>query len=71
MFLGLSSRAIQTFSLSDLEEGKISFVHTGASTSRLVFRVSDGSKVSTVKSVLRRTNRSYYLLSHLTSLLYR
>lgn len=37
------------FSLSDLEDGKISFVHTGASTSRLVFRVSDGSKVSTLK----------------------
>lgn len=34
------------FSLSDLEEGKISFVHTGVSISRLAFRVSDGSKVS-------------------------
>lgn len=34
------------FSLSDLEEGKISFVHTGVSSSRLAFRVSDGSKVS-------------------------
>lgn len=45
--LRLSSRPIHMFSLGDLEEGKISFVHTGASTSRLVFRVSDGSKVST------------------------
>ena len=33
------------FSLNDLEEGKISFVHTGAPTARLAFRVSDGLKV--------------------------
>lgn len=36
------------FSLHDLEEGKISFVHTGVSTSRLPLRVSDGQKVSNV-----------------------
>ena len=29
----------------DLEEGKVGFVHTGASTSRLALRVSDGQKV--------------------------
>uniref|UniRef100_A0A3B4ZZG5 Chondroitin sulfate proteoglycan 4-like n=1 Tax=Stegastes partitus TaxID=144197 RepID=A0A3B4ZZG5_9TELE len=39
-------RAINLFSLNDLEEGKISFVHTGVSTSRLALRVSDGLKVS-------------------------
>ncbi|XP_035800252.2 chondroitin sulfate proteoglycan 4-like isoform X1 [Amphiprion ocellaris] len=39
-------RAINLFSLSDLEEGKIRFVHTGVSTSRLALRVSDGLKVS-------------------------
>lgn len=39
------------FSLRDLEEGKISFVHTGASTSKLLFRVSDGSTVSTLMGV--------------------
>ncbi|XP_074474956.1 chondroitin sulfate proteoglycan 4-like [Sebastes fasciatus] len=37
-----SGRAINLFSLKDLEEGKISFVHTGVSTSRLALRVSDG-----------------------------
>lgn len=37
------------FSLTDLEEGKISYVHTGVPTSRLAFRVSDGEKVSTVQ----------------------
>lgn len=41
----LFSRAINFFSLNDLEEGKISFVHTGVPTTRLAFRVSDGQKV--------------------------
>ncbi|GLD55148.1 chondroitin sulfate proteoglycan 4-like protein [Lates japonicus] len=39
-------RAINLFSLQDLEEGKIYFVHTGVSTSRLPLRVSDGQKLS-------------------------
>ncbi|XP_029301024.1 chondroitin sulfate proteoglycan 4-like [Cottoperca gobio] len=39
-------RAINLFSLNDLEEGKISFVHTGVPTSRLALRVSDGLKLS-------------------------
>nr|XP_020465475.1 chondroitin sulfate proteoglycan 4-like [Monopterus albus] len=39
-------RAINLFSLNDLEAGKISFVHTGVSTSRLALRVSDGQKLS-------------------------
>ncbi|XP_060917242.1 chondroitin sulfate proteoglycan 4-like [Labrus mixtus] len=39
-------RAINLFSLNDLEDGKISFVHTGLSTSRLALRVSDGQKLS-------------------------
>ncbi|KAE8284919.1 Chondroitin sulfate proteoglycan 4 [Larimichthys crocea] len=39
-------RAINLFSLNDLEEGKISFVHTGIPTSRLALRVSDGIKLS-------------------------
>ncbi|XP_069563197.1 chondroitin sulfate proteoglycan 4-like [Brachyistius frenatus] len=39
-------RAINLFSLNDLEEGKISFVHSGVSTSRLALRVSDGQKLS-------------------------
>uniref|UniRef100_A0A3Q3LFQ3 Chondroitin sulfate proteoglycan 4-like n=1 Tax=Mastacembelus armatus TaxID=205130 RepID=A0A3Q3LFQ3_9TELE len=38
--------AINLFSLHDLDEGKISFVHTGVSTSRLALRVSDGQKLS-------------------------
>lgn len=50
--LYLSSRAINLFSLSDLEEGKISYVHTGVPTSRLAFRVSDGEKVSRVQLVI-------------------
>lgn len=41
-----SFRPINLFSLSDLEEGKISFVHTGALASRLALRVSDGQRVS-------------------------
>eukprot|EP00064_Thunnus_orientalis_P008039 superscaffoldBa00000930_g8061 len=39
-------RAVNLFSLHDLEEGKISFVHTGVPTSRLALRVSDGHKLS-------------------------
>ncbi|XP_045921927.1 chondroitin sulfate proteoglycan 4-like [Micropterus dolomieu] len=39
-------RAINLFSLNDLEEAKISFVHTGVPTSRLALRVSDGMKMS-------------------------
>ncbi|XP_061732939.1 chondroitin sulfate proteoglycan 4-like isoform X1 [Nerophis ophidion] len=39
-------RAINVFSLYDLKEGKINFVHTGVSTTRLAFRVSDGQMVS-------------------------
>ncbi|XP_068588507.1 chondroitin sulfate proteoglycan 4-like [Cebidichthys violaceus] len=39
-------RAINLFSLNDLEEGKIYFIHTGVPTSRLALRVSDGLKSS-------------------------
>uniref|UniRef100_A0A3B4XS27 Chondroitin sulfate proteoglycan 4-like n=1 Tax=Seriola lalandi dorsalis TaxID=1841481 RepID=A0A3B4XS27_SERLL len=39
-------RAINLFSLHDLEDSKINFVHTGVSTSRLPLRVSDGQKLS-------------------------
>ncbi|XP_068609341.1 chondroitin sulfate proteoglycan 4-like [Brachionichthys hirsutus] len=39
-------RTIDLFSLNDLENGKISFVHTGVPTSRMAFRVSDGLKLS-------------------------
>ncbi|TDH01911.1 hypothetical protein EPR50_G00167550 [Perca flavescens] len=39
-------RAINLFSLNDLEGGKISFVHTGVPNSRLALRVSDGLKLS-------------------------
>ncbi|XP_072228140.1 chondroitin sulfate proteoglycan 4-like [Leuresthes tenuis] len=39
-------RPINLFSLNDLEEDKISFVHTGVSASRLALRVSDGQRVS-------------------------
>ncbi|XP_019937105.2 chondroitin sulfate proteoglycan 4-like isoform X1 [Paralichthys olivaceus] len=39
-------RAVNMFSLNDLEEGKISFVHSGVSTTRLPLRVSDGEKSS-------------------------
>ncbi|XP_041826944.1 chondroitin sulfate proteoglycan 4-like [Melanotaenia boesemani] len=39
-------RPITFFTLNDLEEGRISFVHTGVSASRLAIRVSDGQKVS-------------------------
>ncbi|CAN9504843.1 unnamed protein product [Ophioblennius macclurei] len=39
-------RAVNLFSFIDLQEGKISFVHTGVSNGRLALRVSDGQKVS-------------------------
>ncbi|XP_075935926.1 chondroitin sulfate proteoglycan 4-like [Anarhichas minor] len=39
-------RAINLFSLNDLEEGKICFIHTGVPTARLALRVSDGLKSS-------------------------
>ncbi|XP_062268240.1 chondroitin sulfate proteoglycan 4-like [Platichthys flesus] len=39
-------RAVNLFSLNDLDEGKISFVHSGVSTTRLPLRVSDGEKSS-------------------------
>ncbi|XP_057674740.1 chondroitin sulfate proteoglycan 4-like isoform X2 [Corythoichthys intestinalis] len=41
------NRAVKVFSLHDLEEGKISFVHTGVSNSRMALRISDGQKFST------------------------
>ncbi|XP_077593713.1 chondroitin sulfate proteoglycan 4-like [Stigmatopora nigra] len=41
------NKAVKKFSLNDLEEGKISFVHTGVSTSRMALRISDGHKFST------------------------
>lgn len=50
--LYIFSRAIHMFSLKDLEEGKIIFVHTGLPTSRLAFRVSDGQKVRKFKHYL-------------------
>uniref|UniRef100_A0A3P8XIH7 Laminin G domain-containing protein n=1 Tax=Esox lucius TaxID=8010 RepID=A0A3P8XIH7_ESOLU len=44
----LPGMAITTFSQHDLEEGKISYVHTGelVKNSRIALRVSDGDKVS-------------------------
>uniref|UniRef100_UPI0037E72B16 chondroitin sulfate proteoglycan 4-like n=1 Tax=Semicossyphus pulcher TaxID=241346 RepID=UPI0037E72B16 len=39
-------RPINLFSLNDLEEGKIHFVHTRLPTSRLALRVSDGQRLS-------------------------
>ncbi|TNN86315.1 Chondroitin sulfate proteoglycan 4 [Liparis tanakae] len=57
-----SGRAINLFSLNDLEEGKIFFVHTGVPTSRLALRVSDGLKVNNVLSCPRgNTPIIYYI----------
>lgn len=39
-------KAINTFSYLDLEQGKVSFVHTGIKNSRMAIRVSDEEKVS-------------------------
>ena len=49
----LFSRAINLFSLNDLEEGKINFVHTGVPASRLALRVSDGQRVSNTVALPR------------------
>uniref|UniRef100_A0A671PRP4 Chondroitin sulfate proteoglycan 4-like n=1 Tax=Sinocyclocheilus anshuiensis TaxID=1608454 RepID=A0A671PRP4_9TELE len=39
-------RAVTSFSRSDLEQGKVSYVHKGVKNSRMAIRVSDGDKVS-------------------------
>ncbi|XP_073770493.1 chondroitin sulfate proteoglycan 4-like isoform X1 [Danio rerio] len=39
-------KAVTSFSLSDLEEGKVNYVHKGVKNSRMALRVSDGDKVS-------------------------
>ncbi|KAK7120255.1 hypothetical protein R3I94_020304 [Phoxinus phoxinus] len=39
-------RAVTSFSLSDLEQGKVNYVHKGVKNSRMAIRVSDGDKVS-------------------------
>uniref|UniRef100_A0A6Q2X2F4 Laminin G domain-containing protein n=1 Tax=Esox lucius TaxID=8010 RepID=A0A6Q2X2F4_ESOLU len=38
--------AVTEFSHSDLDKGKVNYVHTGVRNSRIVLRVSDGDKVS-------------------------
>ncbi|KAL4617491.1 chondroitin sulfate proteoglycan 4-like [Arapaima gigas] len=42
----IPGKAITTFSQTDLEKGKINYVHNGVRNSRIVVRVSDGEKVS-------------------------
>ncbi|XP_055064955.2 chondroitin sulfate proteoglycan 4 [Misgurnus anguillicaudatus] len=39
-------RAVTSFALHDLEQGKVSYVHKGVKNSRMAMRVSDGDKVS-------------------------
>ncbi len=39
-------RAVNSFSLSDLEQGKVSYVHKGVKNARMAIRVSDGDKLS-------------------------
>ncbi|KAK6494818.1 chondroitin sulfate proteoglycan 4-like [Huso huso] len=39
-------KVLNTFSHTDLEEGRIQYVHSGVRNSRIVLRVSDGDKVS-------------------------
>lgn len=39
-------KPVTLFSYSDLEQGKVSFVHKGIKNSRMAIRVSDGEKVS-------------------------
>uniref|UniRef100_A0A672L5K8 Si:dkeyp-41f9.3 n=1 Tax=Sinocyclocheilus grahami TaxID=75366 RepID=A0A672L5K8_SINGR len=39
-------RAVTSFSRSDLEQGKVNYVHKGVKNSRMAIRVSDGDKVS-------------------------
>ncbi|XP_026798648.3 chondroitin sulfate proteoglycan 4 [Pangasianodon hypophthalmus] len=39
-------KPVTSFSYSDLEQGKVSFVHKGIKNSRMAIRVSDGEKVS-------------------------
>ncbi|XP_017266244.1 chondroitin sulfate proteoglycan 4-like isoform X2 [Kryptolebias marmoratus] len=58
-------RVINLFSLNDLQEGKISFVHTGVSASRLALRVSDGQRVSnTVVLRIMTVKLEYRLVNH-------
>uniref|UniRef100_A0A672KVS1 Chondroitin sulfate proteoglycan 4-like n=1 Tax=Sinocyclocheilus grahami TaxID=75366 RepID=A0A672KVS1_SINGR len=39
-------KAVTSFSLSDLEQGKVSYVHKGVKNARMAIRVSDGDKLS-------------------------
>uniref|UniRef100_A0A8B9JQW6 Laminin G domain-containing protein n=1 Tax=Astyanax mexicanus TaxID=7994 RepID=A0A8B9JQW6_ASTMX len=39
-------QAVTSFSYADLEQGKVSYVHTGVSNSRMALRASDGEKIS-------------------------
>uniref|UniRef100_A0A8C2D7K7 Si:dkeyp-41f9.3 n=1 Tax=Cyprinus carpio TaxID=7962 RepID=A0A8C2D7K7_CYPCA len=43
---GQLGRAVTSFSLSDLEQGKVSYVHKGVKNARMAIRVSDGDKLS-------------------------
>uniref|UniRef100_A0A3B5LFX8 Laminin G domain-containing protein n=1 Tax=Xiphophorus couchianus TaxID=32473 RepID=A0A3B5LFX8_9TELE len=66
--LDYPGRPINLFSLSDLEEGKISFVHTGVSASRLVLRASDGHRVSKHMATLIMSVTLEYKLVNKTGL---
>lgn len=45
-FLEIEERPVTSFSLHDLEQGKVSYVHKGVRNSRMALRVSDGDRVS-------------------------
>uniref|UniRef100_A0A8C5HAC2 Chondroitin sulfate proteoglycan 4-like n=2 Tax=Gouania willdenowi TaxID=441366 RepID=A0A8C5HAC2_GOUWI len=61
-------RVIKSFSLTDLEKDKISFVHHGVSTSRLTLRVSDGEKMSNTVVLRILTVSLYHKLVNNTGL---
>lgn len=45
-FLEIEERPVTSFTLHDLEQGKVSFAHKGVQNSRMALRVSDRDKVS-------------------------
>ncbi|XP_062873556.1 chondroitin sulfate proteoglycan 4 [Trichomycterus rosablanca] len=59
-------RAITSFSHSDLEAGKINYAHAGVRNSRIVFRVSDGDKLSNTVVLRIMAVRLTYSISNNT-----
>ncbi|KAJ8380464.1 hypothetical protein SKAU_G00012420 [Synaphobranchus kaupii] len=61
-------KAVTTFSHSDLEDGRVSYVHTGVWNSKMAFRVSDGDKGSNIVVLRIMAIRMEYKIANNTGL---